>query len=169
MTEPENFDDDMFADLYDDNDTAPKAEASEPTGNQFSAVQSAAAEDVKNESNSYDAAEDTKQYQQYNNGDEQHMNNGDVDEDDDDEVDFNLGNGPATTSASAYQDDVKSEYNAPAPSQAQSRGPNAKEDGTLEGHDGSVRRVLGVGQEARELSKEPGNRIVGMNSLTSRP
>lgn len=114
---------------YDDNDTAPKAAPSEPVVDQLSAIQSAAVEDNKTSNSNYDAAEDTNQYQQHSNGDDQHINNGDIDEDDDDDVDFNLGNGPATTSASVYQDDSQSGYNAPAPPQAQAKGPNAKEDG----------------------------------------
>lgn len=114
---------------YDDNETAPKAAPSEPVVDQPSTVQSAAAVDSNTSIGKYEAAEDANQYQNHSNGDDSHMNNGDLDEDDDDEVDFNLGNGPATTSASAYQDDTQSAYNAPAPPQAQAKGPNAKEDG----------------------------------------
>lgn len=70
------------------------------------------------------------------NGGDHHMNNDD-DEYDDDDIDFNLGDGPATTgagagagpSSSAHYDERPSQYNAPPPPPPPSRGPNAKEDG----------------------------------------
>ncbi|KAM7223404.1 hypothetical protein V8F06_001281 [Rhypophila decipiens] len=130
MTEPENnFEDDMFADLYDDNDAAPKPEPSEPVVDQFSAIQSAAAADNNSSNIKHEADNDKNQYQQYHNGDDSHMNNGDVDEDDDDDIDFNLGNGPTTKFETGYQDDSHSGYNAAPQPQAHVKGPNAKEDG----------------------------------------
>ena len=72
----------------------------------------------------------------HHNGDDHPMNNDD-DEYDDDDIDFNLGDGPATTGAGAgagavssgHYDEKPSQYNAPPPPPPPSRGPNAKEDG----------------------------------------
>lgn len=129
MTEPENFDDELFADLYNDDEPAGKA-ARAPEVDQYSAVQPAA--EISNEN-----IEDGGQQQDYNN------NGGEVkyeeeEEDDDDEIDFNLGNGPSTAVAHhdhhdnhdrQEDDDEKPTYNAPAAPIMHTKGPNAKEDG----------------------------------------
>jgi len=130
MTEPENFDDELFADLYNDDEPAGKAaRAAEP--DQYSAAQSAA--EVQ-----YETSEDPGQQQDYNGG---AVKYDEEEEDDDDEIDFNLGNGPSTTLThhdhNDHHDhrdhqedhDEKPAYNAPAAPVAHTKGPNAKEDG----------------------------------------
>jgi hypothetical protein len=148
MTEPENFDDELFADLYvprrgillqgwrltagrynDDEPAGKSARAAE--SNQYSAVQ--AAVEPKDE-----PIEDSGQHQDYNGGEVKYE---EEEEDDDDEIDFNLGNGPSTTVAhhdhQDHQDhhdhqehhDEKPSYNAAPGPPAHTRGPNAKEDG----------------------------------------
>ncbi|PSS27523.1 hypothetical protein M430DRAFT_32230 [Amorphotheca resinae ATCC 22711] len=100
MAEPENFEEDLFADLYADDDTpAKQAPAPEVT------VEATAPAEVKKEQ----PAENTES----GNGDEQ--KNG-SEQDGDDEIDFNLGNGNS--------------YDAPAATnQQESHGPGIKEDG----------------------------------------
>ncbi|KAK4241034.1 hypothetical protein C8A03DRAFT_41547 [Achaetomium macrosporum] len=119
MTEPENFDDELFADLYNDDDaTAKPAPVSEPDQN--SAVQPAAPES-RNE-----RPEDTGQRQDYDGGHNTQANHDEeVEEEDDDEIDFNLGNGP---SATVKQEEKPMHSTPPAPA-APAKGPNAKEDG----------------------------------------
>lgn len=74
MTEPENFEEDLFADLYTEDDSAPK-----PTAAAEVKSEPAAATEVKAE-----------EADQNGDGDEQ-MYGGE--QEDDDEIDFNLGNG----------------------------------------------------------------------------
>ncbi|KAK0720772.1 hypothetical protein B0H67DRAFT_202549 [Lasiosphaeris hirsuta] len=122
MTEPENFDDELFADLYNDDDATGKAPAA-PAPEQYTAVQPEA--QVKHE-----VMNDAGPDRDYNNGDDSHMNNEEYDEDDDDDVDFNLGNGPATAVSQMHHDDLRPQsYNAPPPPPPPAKGPNAKEDG----------------------------------------
>ncbi|KXX80553.1 Nuclear polyadenylated RNA-binding protein 4 [Madurella mycetomatis] len=121
MTEPENFDDELFADLYNDDEPASKpAAAQEP--DQYSAVQAAA-------ETKHDDAEDTGQYQDHNGGDTSQMRyEEEAEEDDDDDIDFNLGNGPSTV---VTHQDEKPAYNAPPTPAPTAKGPNAKEDGKM--------------------------------------
>jgi len=126
MTEPENFDDELFADLYNDDEPAKPATAS--VTDQQAAIRSIA------ESNDFRAA-DTSQTQTLNGADNPPENNDDDDgeeEDDDDDIDFNLGDGPSTTITTRASNDYKEEKPAqaapPVPA-APSKGPNAKEDG----------------------------------------
>ncbi|KAK0652191.1 hypothetical protein B0T16DRAFT_387498 [Cercophora newfieldiana] len=122
MTEPEQFiDDELFADLYDD-ETSQKPAAA-PVAEQHSAVQQTT--EVKQE-----FGDNAGLDQDYNGGDS-HMNNDEYDDDDDD-VDFNLGDGPVT--AISHHEEKQASYNAPPPPPAQSKGPNAKEDGLAEVH-----------------------------------
>ncbi|KAK4138806.1 hypothetical protein BT67DRAFT_369577 [Trichocladium antarcticum] len=119
MTEPENFDDELFADLYNDDEPAHKpAAASQPD---HSAVQ--ATPDDTNE-----AAEDAGQYQDrhHNGGESAQVKYEEEAEEEDDDIDFNLGNGP---SAAATHYDEKPTYSAPPPPTIPVKGPNAKEDG----------------------------------------
>lgn len=112
MTEPENFEDDLFADLYDDNEPA------KPAQSQPAAAPPAAAPA------SYDTSyNEPAQTTEYDGGGETHMNNNEEYEEDDDDVDFNLGNGTTTT-----QHADTPTYSTPTPVTA-SKGPNAKEDG----------------------------------------
>ena len=137
MTEPENFEDDLFADLYvfrflspisvsfiksnadfgysyDDNEPA-KA----PAADQSAAAPPALA------ANSYEPSfHDTAQPAEYGGPADNHVNNEEYEEDDD-EVDFNLGNG---TTATASQHADTPTYSTPTPVTA-AKGPNAKEDG----------------------------------------
>jgi hypothetical protein len=118
MAEPENFEDDLFADLYDDNEAAPAAAPAAAPVPQYSHPVPEAPANTKP-----DAAPDNGaghiQGDGYG-GDYQEENY-----DDDDDVDFNLGNGSAgitTASAPPARDEVSTPtYN--------SRGPSAKEDG----------------------------------------
>ncbi|KAK3327419.1 hypothetical protein B0T19DRAFT_400289 [Cercophora scortea] len=129
MTEPENFDDELFADLYNDDEPAAKAPAAAaPASEQYSAAQPSAPDNSDGNNNyNQEPAEDTGQYQQYNNGEDRNVNDDEVDDDDDD-VDFNLGNGPSTTNQYSH-DEAPARYDAPPPPPAATRGPNAKEDG----------------------------------------
>ncbi|KAL2132555.1 hypothetical protein VTI74DRAFT_3639 [Chaetomium olivicolor] len=125
MTEPENFDDELFADLYNDDEPASKPTIkSEP--DHPSAVQAAASE-VKHEE-----TEDTGQRQDYNGGETDVKYDEDAEEeDDDDEIDFNLGNGPSTTVATHHEHDERPTYSAPPAPAPPAKGPNAKEDGKM--------------------------------------
>ncbi|KAK0671815.1 hypothetical protein QBC41DRAFT_46457 [Cercophora samala] len=144
MTEPENFDDELFADLYNDDDGAPPpkpAVAAQP--DQYAAVQPST---ESRQEDSYDP----HQYNDYGGGGENgNMNQDDEEEeDDDDDIDFNLGNGPSTTLAPHDQHDYSDQHNnnnnnsnnnshheerqsysAPSAPPAHTKGPNAKEDG----------------------------------------
>ncbi|POR38414.1 Uncharacterized protein TPAR_01386 [Tolypocladium paradoxum] len=85
MTEPENFEEDLFADLYDDNDaskTGPGPQAAAP------AVE---APKVENDSAAPAAHEPAQP------ADDEHMQQDADEDDDDDEVDFNLGGGGSST------------------------------------------------------------------------
>ncbi|KAK2589461.1 hypothetical protein QQS21_012862 [Conoideocrella luteorostrata] len=78
MTEPENFEEDLFADLYDDNDatkTAPTQVAAAPI------VEPPKAEDQNMAANTNDFTQQDATMHQ----------DGEDDEEDDDDVDFNLG------------------------------------------------------------------------------
>jgi len=99
MTEPDNFEEDLFADLYTEED-APQAA---PAENEVKSEPAAIAETNGEESN---------ERAEQNGGSDEQMYNGE--QDDDDEIDFNLGpNG--------------SSYDAPATHEA--HGPGIKEDG----------------------------------------
>ncbi|RYP88564.1 hypothetical protein DL769_000260 [Monosporascus sp. CRB-8-3] len=124
MAEPENFDDDLFADLYDDNEpssaSAPvAAPAPAPVPSQPQPASEAPAQ-PQPESTPADAgphpADDGygEDYQEEN-------------YEDDDDVDFNLGNGSGGTPAAAPppQQDMS------AHSFHSTRGPSAKEDGKM--------------------------------------
>ncbi|TAQ89391.1 hypothetical protein B7494_g2286 [Chlorociboria aeruginascens] len=77
MTEPENFEEDLFADLYTEDDTASKPAAPEP--------------EVKPESITEIKAQEVIESNGQNEDGDQQMYNGEQDIDDD--IDFNLGNG----------------------------------------------------------------------------
>ncbi|RYP78339.1 hypothetical protein DL771_000524 [Monosporascus sp. 5C6A] len=126
MAEPENFEDDLFADLYDDNEpssasapVAAPAPAPAPAPSQPQPAAEAPAQ-PQPESNHADAgphpADDGY-------GDDYQEEN----YEDDDDVDFNLGNGSSGTPAAAPppQQDMS------AHSFHSTRGPSAKEDGPL--------------------------------------
>ncbi|KAK4152920.1 hypothetical protein C8A00DRAFT_15826 [Chaetomidium leptoderma] len=136
MTEPENFDDELFADLYNDDEPAGRPTRA-PEPDQYSAVPAAAPE-IKHEH-----AEDAGQHQDYNGGEAAQVKYDEEEEDDDDEIDFNLGNGPsaAVTHHDHHENqdhhdhndhyDEKPAYNAaPAPA-VHAKGPNSKEDGKM--------------------------------------
>ncbi|KAL2023811.1 hypothetical protein VTK56DRAFT_1078 [Thermocarpiscus australiensis] len=120
MTEPENFEDELFADLYNDDEPTSKPVA-EPEPDQSSAVQSAA------ESRNDNVEEVTEQDQ---NGRDisQAKYEEEAEEEEDDEIDFNLGNGPSTT---VTRHDSKPPTSAPPTPAAPAKGPNAKEDGKM--------------------------------------
>jgi len=98
MAEPD-FEDDLFADLYTEDDSGPK-----PTAPAEVKSEPAAAE-VK-----------VEEAEQNGNGDEQ-MYGGE--QDDDDEIDFNLGNGGG----------AEHSYDAPPSHHHEAHGPGIKEDG----------------------------------------
>ncbi|KAI1500762.1 hypothetical protein F5X99DRAFT_226287 [Biscogniauxia marginata] len=124
MAEPESFEDDLFADLYDDNDTsAAPAPAPAPASTSTSAPAPAppkpqlSAEVVAQPE--YDPGHGDIAPTTENGYD-------DIQEDnyeDDDDVDFNLGNGPSSNVAAPYQQEVST------PTFHTTRGPSAKEDG----------------------------------------
>ncbi|KAJ3510513.1 hypothetical protein NM208_g15520 [Fusarium decemcellulare] len=118
MTEPENFEDDLFADLYDDNDaskTAPPPVAAAPS-----------APDVQppNPSNN----DQNGSPQNYDMGGDEPMTQDQ--DDDDDDVDFNLGGGSSGggghTSQIAAHDDVPT-----PPPYGTVHKASAKEDGKM--------------------------------------
>ncbi|KAK1760551.1 hypothetical protein QBC47DRAFT_367470 [Echria macrotheca] len=121
MTEPENFDDELFADLYSDDEHGGGRTAAAPPAAEPSQLVQPPTE-MKQES-----IEDYGQEQHYNGGDS-HMNNEEYDDEDDD-VDFNLGDGP--TAVASYQEEKQpvASYNTPSAPPPPTRGPNAKEDG----------------------------------------
>ncbi|KAI9642010.1 hypothetical protein NHQ30_009881 [Ciborinia camelliae] len=115
MAEAENFEEDLFADLYteDDNTANPVEAAPKP------AVQSPApAAEIKIE---VKAGQDIEQNPQNGDGDgDQQMYNGEQDMDD--EIDFNLGNGNGNGHGNVYD----------APSiKDEAHGPGIKEDGKM--------------------------------------
>ncbi|CAD6444530.1 e812fa4e-969d-4805-890c-292228687615 [Sclerotinia trifoliorum] len=115
MAEAENFEEDLFADLYteDDNAANPAEAVPEPT-----AQPSAPATEVRAE---VKAEQDIEQNPQ--NGDrdgDQQMYNGDQDMDD--EIDFNLGSGNDNGNGTGYD--------AP-PTRDEAQGPGIKEDGKM--------------------------------------
>ncbi|KAI0473111.1 hypothetical protein GGR56DRAFT_599421 [Xylariaceae sp. FL0804] len=118
MADPENFEDDLFADLYDDNDTS-AAQASVPSA-------------TSQPQPPVEAAAQPGALQPSDNGVPHGLENGYGDDyqddnyEEDDDVDFNLGNGPTTAAQVAP---VKQEE-TPTPSFHTTRGPSAKEDGT---------------------------------------
>ncbi|KAK5662728.1 hypothetical protein OQA88_6135 [Cercophora sp. LCS_1] len=120
MTEPENFDDELFADLYNDDEPGNKAAAAHAPPH---------TQDVQ-------PSVETKQEQTGDGGRDDeydgdtHMNNEEYD-DDDDEVDFNLGNGPSGDASPDEEKPTSTLYNAPPPPPPPSKGPNAKEDGKM--------------------------------------
>ncbi|KAK0727105.1 hypothetical protein B0T26DRAFT_671823 [Lasiosphaeria miniovina] len=129
MTEPETFDDELFADLYNDDEPSSAKPASAPAQDQYSAAPAAA------ENRQYEMTVDTNQYQERNNGGDSHWNNEQGEDDDDDDVDFNLGDGPVVAPAAGahhHQDDSKQNFfhNSPAAA-APVKGPNSKEDGYM--------------------------------------
>ncbi|KAH8893379.1 hypothetical protein GQ53DRAFT_112620 [Thozetella sp. PMI_491] len=122
MAEQDAFEDELFADLYADDEPA-KGASTEATRDAPSAAPPAASENVI-------ATDDTGRYDpQDQNGDDSYMNQDDY-EDDDDEVAFNLGN-----DASAHHEDTPTHSAPPILAAAAaavappSKGPNAKEDG----------------------------------------
>jgi len=78
MADQDNFEEDLFADLYDDNDASKPAPATTTSGNVAESAPAAATQD-----NGAAGAEDANNDQEED------------DDDDDDDVDFNLG-GPST-------------------------------------------------------------------------
>ncbi|OIW28859.1 hypothetical protein CONLIGDRAFT_645022 [Coniochaeta ligniaria NRRL 30616] len=124
MTEPENFEDDLFADLYNDDEPAPKPQAAP---DQSAAEQPPAADD------SYEPPQEPNQQYNDQNGQDSYMNQGDgVEEEDDDDVDFNLGNGNSAAQHDQDHDNEDAPHGYGIPQQqhhGHSRGPNSKEDG----------------------------------------
>ncbi|KAI0868871.1 hypothetical protein GGS24DRAFT_480852 [Hypoxylon argillaceum] len=133
MADPENFEDDLFADLYDDNDaSAPNAPATVsapapapaaapapvvasiplPVVEKFPEPQT---EHVFNEA-THGAAENGY-------GDDYH----DEAYDDEDDVDFDLGNGPISNAMAVQAKQEES----PGPTFHTTRGPSSKEDGKM--------------------------------------
>ncbi|EFX01192.1 hypothetical protein CMQ_6134 [Grosmannia clavigera kw1407] len=153
MTEAENFDDELFADLYaDDEPAAPKVDSGLAPSTTAAATNFAAAP-----VSAFAAAVEPMSRQYDNGGNE--PNGGDYDgareeyDDDDDEVDFNLGNGSSSNNNNNGGGNMNSNMNSgggggqshmestPPVSSSNpyhggggsgapfSRGPNSKEDG----------------------------------------
>ncbi|KAG6027335.1 hypothetical protein E4U41_000961, partial [Claviceps citrina] len=114
MTEPENFEDDLFADLYDDNDVskAPSAPAAAP------AVEPSKTDDQAMTSTFNDHAQQ----------DQNMLHDGGEDgEDEDDDVDFNLGGRDGNNAAAAPSHDV----DASTPPYGTAHKASAKDDGSI--------------------------------------
>ncbi|CCT68451.1 probable heterogeneous nuclear ribonucleoprotein HRP1 [Fusarium fujikuroi IMI 58289] len=121
MTEPENFEDDLFADLYDDNDAAKPA----------SAPPAAAppAPEVQPPTNIHNDNDDQNGMQQHEEtGGDEHMAQ-DQDEDDDD-VDFNLGGGGGY-GGSGHTGQTDMHDDASTPPYGTVHKASAKEDGKM--------------------------------------
>jgi len=103
MTEPDNFEEDLFADLYTEDDTAVKPAAPEPEVTTEPIVQT----ELK--------AEAYPEHTEQNGEGDDQMYNGEQDMDD--EIDFNLGNGNGAGNS----------YDVAAANE--SNGPGIKEDG----------------------------------------
>ncbi|KAI1850625.1 hypothetical protein JX265_004335 [Neoarthrinium moseri] len=118
----ENFEDDLFADLYDDNDaSAAPAPPSAPVKEQQPAAVDpspvAAPADGPSDGHAASAGDENGYGGDYHENEEAY--------DDDDDVDFNLGNGSAHAAAPVHQQEE-----AETPSFHAARGgPSAKEDG----------------------------------------
>ncbi|CAN8106021.1 unnamed protein product [Discula destructiva] len=124
MTEPENFEDDLFDDLY--NDEAPAQSAPSAADPEPSAAPPAAAKD---EPTAF-KQEDYNDYNQANEGDggdESHMQGAEEYEDDDDEVDFNLGNGGGASHAMDNDSFDNNSQSGPS----HSNRANSKEEGKM--------------------------------------
>lgn len=103
MTEPENFEEDLFADLYNDEDDSSKPTEPVP--------EIKPEPPVVNGSKEAKAEDAIREDEQNQDGDHHMYNN---EQDGDDEIDFNLGNG--------------NEYRE-SPAQQGGHGPGIKEDG----------------------------------------
>lgn len=126
MTEQENFEEDLFADLY--NDDEPAAAKPAPAPEQPTAPPALAPSDSYDSGahGSNDQYQPQQSYEQHQNGEDSYMNQQE-EEDDDDEVDFNLGGN--SNSHNAQHDDSQASYGGQQ-HQGQARGgPNSKEDG----------------------------------------
>ncbi|KAL7623158.1 hypothetical protein AAE478_006839 [Parahypoxylon ruwenzoriense] len=133
MAEPENFDDDLFADLYDDNEApggapptaapaqAAPAPAAAPTPSQISYPQPSIEAPGQPEFNQ--APSDIAPVIDENGYGDDYQ---DENYEDDDDVDFNLGNGPAAGSSV-----TQSQQEVSTPTFHSTRGPSAKEDGRV--------------------------------------
>ncbi|KAG6358871.1 hypothetical protein INS49_012390 [Diaporthe citri] len=113
MTEPENFEDDLFDDLYNDEAPAPPAAAPEPVAPKAEPAP-APGKPEDDQSGGHHGADPAF-------GEDSHMNGAEEYEEDDDDVDFNLGNGDT------HAPDTPSYSQAPAATTH--KNPNAKEDG----------------------------------------
>ncbi|KAI2618166.1 hypothetical protein GGR54DRAFT_640734 [Hypoxylon sp. NC1633] len=121
MAEPENFEDDLFADLYDDNEAsaapapavaAPQASAPAPPIPQPT-VEAPPQAEIEHAPSDVMPTTEENGYDEYQ----------DENYDDDDDVDFNLGNDLSTAAvANPSQDDTTPSYHPV-------RGPASKEDG----------------------------------------
>ncbi|KAL4725497.1 hypothetical protein ACLX1H_007646 [Fusarium chlamydosporum] len=121
MTEPENFEDDLFADLYDDND-APK-----PAPAPAAAPAAPPAPEVQPPTNAHNDDDHNASYQHQDTGGDEHMTQDQ--DDDDDDVDFNLGGGGGgyggQTSQAGMHDDAQT------PPYGTVHKASAKEDGKM--------------------------------------
>ncbi|KLU84866.1 hypothetical protein MAPG_03900 [Magnaporthiopsis poae ATCC 64411] len=117
MTEPESFEDDLFADLYADDEPSskPAPAAAQPAAPTPAVSAPAEAQAEPPSADGAQGGDDSMNYEE---------------EDEDDDVDFNLGNGSVSTAQ--YSSERPSHTpmpSAPAPAPT-ARGPNSKEDGT---------------------------------------
>ncbi|KAF4449271.1 putative heterogeneous nuclear ribonucleoprotein HRP1 [Fusarium austroafricanum] len=119
MTEPENFEDDLFADLYDDNDAPKPVPARVATA--------PPAPEVQPPTNTHNDDDHNGTYQHQVAGGDEHMTQ-DQDEDEDD-VDFNLGGGGYTGSGHTGQ--VGMHDDASTPPYGTVHKASAKEDGKM--------------------------------------
>ncbi|KAF6833960.1 hypothetical protein CPLU01_05255 [Colletotrichum plurivorum] len=125
MTEPENFEEDLFADLYDDDGPAKPAVA-EPAAAPAPAPAAAPAPVQGYETH----AEPPPQAEPDHGGDEMRYD----DEEDDDEVDFNLGGGSSNAGTVAPHAPPPNgtgavKHEEPTYSTSTAKNPSAKEDG----------------------------------------
>ncbi|KAI0009946.1 hypothetical protein F4779DRAFT_335641 [Xylariaceae sp. FL0662B] len=124
MADPENFEDDLFDDLYDDNEasvapaqtSAPAPAVPAPPKPPPPVEVHVAAQPEVDQT----PADVVPMAEENGYGDEYPEEN----YDDDDDVDFNLGNGPSSSALAPSQQEVST------PTYHTTRGPSAKEDGT---------------------------------------
>ncbi|KAH8158158.1 hypothetical protein CIB48_g10091 [Xylaria polymorpha] len=131
MADPENFEDDLFADLYDDNDgSAPMATAPPSAPAPAPAPAPVVASITPPVAQKAPEPQHEHAFDETNHGAGENGYGDDYHEDaydDDDDVDFDLGNGPTNSTMAAPMKQEES----PGPSFHTTRGPSAKEDGKM--------------------------------------
>jgi RNA-binding protein Musashi len=114
MADPENFEEDLFADLYEDNDASKTGPGPQPPQAPAAVKPEADGSAIANNDSEMQSIEQPQQYEMRD------------DDEDDDEVDFNLGGG---SSAAAAQHPPPAETASSPPPFGTVHKASAKEDG----------------------------------------